>query len=211
MKNGVSSPDTPFLLEARGDRTMNTGNKNIQFLQPEQCCLYVVDPQERLMAHIHEKSRVIKSICLMIRMAQTFSMPVITNTQYRKGIGPFVPEVGKLLQDFPCPDKLEFNGLDNPDVRKLFEALPDSVDTILLCGVETHICIYQSAIGAMRAGFKSWIVADAVSSRNPVNDRLGLQRLRDLGAVPAPAEMIIYELLRKAGTEYFKVLLPYLK
>jgi nicotinamidase-related amidase len=181
------------------------------FLQSQQCCLYIVDPQERLMAHIHDADRVVKNISLMIHLAQVLKMEIIANTQYVKGIGPVVPELAPLLAGVPCPDKIEFNGLANPDVREMLDRLPPSVDTLLLCGVETHICIYQTALGALRAGYNVRVVADGVSSRTPENHGYGKQRLREIGATLAPAEMIIYELLHKAGTPEFKAMLPYLK
>lgn len=183
----------------------------LEFLTASRCCLYVVDPQERLMVHIHEADRVVHNISLMIHLAHTLDIPVITNTQYKKGIGPIVPELSGMLGDISCPDKVEFNGLDNQEVKALFDRLSTEIDHILLCGVETHICIYQSALGALSHGYKVWVVADAVSSRNPANDHLCQERLRELGAVIAPAEMIIYELLRKAGTPEFKTMLPWLK
>lgn len=181
------------------------------FLRPSQCCLYVIDPQEKLMAHIHETDRVSRSIALMIHLARTLDFPVVANTQYKKGIGPIVPEVAELLEGVPCPDKLTFNGFGNGAVQQEMENLPKEVDTLLLCGVETHICVYQTAIGALQAGYSVWVVADGVSSRSPANDQLGQERLRELGAILAPAEMIVYELLQRAGTEHFKEMLPYLK
>ncbi|HEB68633.1 MAG TPA: isochorismatase family protein [Desulfobulbus sp.] len=183
----------------------------MSFLIPEQCCLYVVDPQERLMAHIHASARVVKNIGLMIRLAGTFSLPILANTQYKKGVGPIVPELDTLLTGVPCPDKVEFNGLANAEVRQELDRLSPAVDTLLICGVETHICIYQTAMGALDAGYRVRVVADAVSSRTPDNDRLGQARLREIGAVLQPAEMIIYELLQQAGTPEFKAMLPYLK
>ncbi len=163
------------------------------------------------MAHIHEARRVIRNIDLMIRLADALDFPVIANTQYKQGIGPIVEELVPLLEDWPSIDKVEFNGLDNPGVRCMLGKLPATVDTLLLCGVESHICVYQTAMGAMQAGYDVRVVADAVSSRTPENDVYAKQRLREIGAVVAPAEMIIYELLQKAGTPAFKVMLPYLK
>jgi nicotinamidase-related amidase len=185
--------------------------KEPYFLRPDQCCLYIVDPQERLMAHIHEAEAVEKNITLLIHLARALDIPILANTQYAKGIGPLIPGLAELLVDVPCLDKMEFNGLANAEVRKEFEKLPSLVDTVLLCGVESHICIYQTAIGALQAGYNVRIVADGISSRTPANDQYGKQRLRELGAVLAPAEMIIYELLQQAGTEEFKSMLPYLK
>lgn len=180
-------------------------------LQACQCCLYVIDPQERLMAHIHEGQRVIRNIELMIRLADTLEFPIIANTQYKKGIGPLVEELVPLLADWPCIDKTEFNGLDNAGVRSMLGKLSSTVDTLLLCGVESHICVYQTAMGAMQAGYDVRVVADAISSRTPENDAYGKESLREIGAVVTPAEMIIYELLQKAGTPAFKAMLPYLK
>jgi len=147
----------------------------------------------------------------MIHLSRTLDFPVVANTQYKKGIGPIVPEVAELLEGVPCPDKLTFNGFGNGAVQQEMENLPKEVDTLLLCGVETHICVYQTAIGALQAGYSVWVVADGVSSRSPANDQLGQERLRELGAILAPAEMIVYELLQRAGTEHFKEMLPYLK
>jgi nicotinamidase-related amidase len=182
-----------------------------EFLRPEQCCLYIVDPQEKLMAHIHEAERVSRNIGLMINLAKTLKFPILANTQYKKGIGPIVPEIAELLEGVPCPDKVTFCGLSDSSVQEEIKSLPGSVDTFLVCGVETHICVYQTVVGALQADYNAWVVADAVSSRTPVNDQLGQQRMRELGAVMAPAEMIIYELLQQAGTEQFKAMLPYLK
>ncbi|OQX15470.1 MAG: isochorismatase [Desulfobulbaceae bacterium A2] len=180
-------------------------------LSPERCCLWVIDPQERLMAQIHEAERVVRRTALLLHCARTLAMPVIACTQYRKGIGPIVPELATLLEGVPCEDKLEFNGLANPRVAALFEALPKQVDTLLIAGVETHICISQSSIGALQAGYRTWVAADAVSSRQHENHQMGLTRLLDLGVTLAPSEMIVYELLRKAGTPAFKAMLPHLK
>ncbi len=185
--------------------------EKLQFITPKQCCLYIVDPQERLMAHIHGVEGVKKNITLMIHCAQVLDIPIIANTQYKKGIGPIVAEIAELLEGVSCPDKTEFNGLANSEVKKVVAGLPQAVDTLLLVGVETHICIYQTAAGALLGGFQPWVVADAVSSRLQINDQLGKHRLRDIGAVVAPAEMIIYELLQQAGTPAFKSMLPFLK
>lgn len=182
-----------------------------EFLNAKQCCLYVVDPQEKLMAHIHEADRVTRNIGLMVHLAKVMEIPILANTQYKKGIGPIVPELSELLEGVPCPDKVCFNGIADAEVKQELLKLPDTIDTLLICGVETHICIYQTVIGALQAGYNVWVVADAVSSRTQVNDRLGQERIRQIGAVLAPAEMIIYEFLQRAGTDKFKAMLPYLK
>lgn len=186
-------------------------NRTSEFLDPHRCCLFVVDPQERLMAAIHRADRVVRNAVLMVRCARTLGIPILASTQYRKGLGPFVPELAKLLIDVPCADKTEFNALANQGVQQLVAQLPTNIDTFLLVGVEAHICVYQTAIGALRAGYKPWLIADAVSSREKRHTGLALSRMQAMGMAVGPAEMVVYELLGKAGTPEFKAVLPYLK
>jgi nicotinamidase-related amidase len=178
-------------------------------LRPEQCCLHIIDPQQSLMAHIYEVDRVVANIVRLMKCAGILKMPVLANTQYKKGLGPYVPEIEEMMGGVPCPDKTEFNALANRETLALVNKLPDSVTTLILAGVETHICIYQTAIGALERGLTPWVVADAVSSRTQANHEFGLSRLSAAGAIVGPAEMIIYELLGRAGTSEFKAMLPY--
>jgi nicotinamidase-related amidase len=189
---------------------MNTTHTT-HFLHAEQCCLFIVDPQERLMAQIHQAEQVIQRIQLMLHLAKVLDLPVLSCTQYAKGIGPIVPEIAALLGEAPCVDKTQFNALAHPEVQEMLQRLPQTVDTLLLCGVESHICIYQTAKAALQANYQVQVVADGISSRKPEHDAYGKQRLRDMGAILAPAEMIIYELLHKAGTPAFKAMLPHVK
>lgn len=181
------------------------------FLTPERCCLMVIDPQERLMAAIHEADRVISNTALMIRCAVALQIPILATTQYRKGLGPFVTELDELLTGTPCADKTEFNALACRAVQEMFDTLPDQVDTLLLTGAEAHICVYQTAKGALLAGYKTWVIANAVSSRDKNNADWALQHMRTQGVAVAPSEMVIYELLHRAGTPSFKAMLPHLK
>jgi len=184
---------------------------NFDLLTPQRCCLMVVDPQERLMAAIYKADRVVRNTSLLIHCARTLEIPIMSTTQYKKGLGPFVPELEKLLTDTPCLDKIEFNCFANPGVSKMMQELPKSIDTILFAGAEAHICIFQTAMGALQAGFHPWVVADAISSREKRNAELAIQRMRDLGMSVGPTEMAIYELLHKAGSPAFKAMLPHLK
>ena len=182
-----------------------------ELLNPRRCSLLVIDPQERLMKAIHKADRVIRNSAVMIHCAKAMEMPIIATTQYVKGLGPFVPELAELLADVICVDKVEFNALANNNVGSILKTLPACVDTLIIVGVEAHVCIYQTAVCAIKTGYRPWIVADAVSSRKKRNTELALSRLEAIGASVGPAEMAIYELLGKAGTPTFKALLPHLK
>ena len=179
-------------------------------LKVENCYLHIVDPQERLMSQIYEADRVSDTIVAMVHCAKILGIPIIGNTQYKKGLGPYVPDIEKLMSGIPRPDKIEFNGLANVETRELVTSLSTEVNTAILVGVETHICIYQTALGLQEVGLTPWVVADGVSSRTEENYNLGLARLRDIGATVGPAEMILYELLAKAGTPQFKEVLPHI-
>jgi nicotinamidase-related amidase len=179
-------------------------------LKPENCYLHIIDPQERLMNQIHESARVVATIQKMVHCAEIIGIPIVANTQYKKGLGYYVAGLEELMTDVPRPDKTEFNALANPETLELVNNLAPSVSTAIVVGVETHICIYQTAMGLLELGFTPWIVADGVSSRTETNNQLGLARLRDTGAAVGPAEMIIYELLAQAGTAKFKAVLPHI-
>ena len=162
------------------------------------------------MSQIHEADRVTATIAKMVNCAKIIGLPIIANTQYMKGLGPYVPALEELMEGIPRPDKIEFNALANPETNKLLTTLPTEINTAILVGVETHICIYQTASGLQERGLNPWIVSDGVSSRTEENHLSGLERLRDQGASVGPAEMIIYELLAKAGTAEFKKVLPHI-
>ena len=181
------------------------------FLKPEHCFLMVIDPQVKLMAVIHGADRVTKIIALLTRLADVLQIPVIPTTQYVKGLGPFVPELLPLFEDKAFNDKVEFSSLKNAAISAAVEDLQPKRHTMILCGVETHICVYQTALSGLLKGLRVVVAADATSSRTPENMRYGLDHLRSLGVQVVSTEMIIYELLEKAGTKEFKAMLPYLK
>ena len=181
-----------------------------QALDPQQCALLVIDIQEKLLPPIYEKERLIRNSQLLIRLARILSLPVLATTQYIKGLGQIVPEIASLLPPAPALDKLEFGCFGNVDFC-LSVARLHGRNTLLLCGMETHICVLQTALGALNQGHIVHVAADAVSSRTELNWKLGLERMRDAGAIISSTEMMIYELLRKSGSPEFKEMLKYLK
>jgi nicotinamidase-related amidase len=180
-------------------------------LEPRNCALLVVDIQENLMKVIPAGDEVARNAALLIKAAKALEIPVIATTQYVARIGEFVPEVKAELTGITPLDKLEFGCFNNQAIRAHLQSLDKSINTLIVCGVETHICIYQTVLGALKAGYRVWVPADAVASRTAKNYETGLARLRELGAVVANSELIIYDLLQKAGTPVFKQLLPVLK
>jgi nicotinamidase-related amidase len=179
-------------------------------LRPADCCLHIIDPQKNLMNQIYEADRVARVIKFVITCTRLLNIPALANTQYLKGLGPYVDELEEVVEGIPRPDKVEFSAYSNKETTSIVDGLSDGISTIIMVGVETHICIYQSAVGVLQRGLTPWIVADATSSRSLENHNLALERLRQLGAIVGPAEMLVYELLGKAGTPQFKELLPHI-
>ena len=171
----------------------------------------VIDIQEKLLPPIFEKNHLVRNSQLLIRLANILSLPVIATTQYAKGLGQIVPEIASLLpQQAEATDKLEFGCFGNGEFCSRIARLSGR-NTLLLCGMETHICVLQTAIGALNQGHIVHVAADAVSLRTEQNWKLGLERMRDAGAVISSTEMMIYELLGRSGSPEFKEMLKHLK
>ena len=180
-------------------------------LEAEQCALIVVDLQEKLLPPIWEKERLVRNVQLLIRLAGILKIPALVTTQYAKGLGDTVPDITSMLPDTQPIDKLMFSCFGSDVFCSLLKRLPGQRTTILLSGMETHICVMQTALGALREGYLVHVASDAVSSRTELNWRIGLDRMRAAGAILSSTEMMIYELLRSSGTPAFRELLPYLK
>lgn len=180
-------------------------------LEAKRCALVVVDIQEKLLPPIFNKESLVRNSQLLVRLAKILSIPVVVTTQYAKGLGPIVPEVASLLGEFHAIDKVEFSCFGSSEFRSAVKSLPGRRKTLLLCGMETHICVMQTALGAMEEGYTVHVASDAVGSRVEWNWKIGLERMRDAGTVISSTEMMMYELLQCSGTREFKELLPHLK
>ena len=191
--------------------TTDRAAENLYRLEPDKCALLVIDIQDRMMRVIHSKDEVERNTVLLIKAAKALNIPVLATTQYVEKIGDILPAVKAELGDVATLDKMEFNCFGNETAVAAIKALGKEINTLIVCGVETHICIYQSVLGGLMQGFRMWVPADAVSSRAPKNYETGLARIREIGGVVANTEMIIYEWLQKAGTPVFRELLPFLK
>ena len=180
-------------------------------LKPESCALVVIDVQEKLLPPIFNGELLVKNSALLIHAAQILGIPVLVTTQYAKGLGNMVPELASLVPDVTPVDKTEFSCFGKDTFCSAVKALPGNRNTMLLCGMETHICVMQTALGALDQGYIVHVASDAVGSRSEWNWQVGLERMQNAGAVISSTEMMMYELMRKSGTPQFKELLQYIK
>ena len=171
-------------------------------LDIQQCCLTVVDVQGKLAQLMHGREALFKNIQILVRAAKILEIPILWCQQCPDALGPTVPEIAQLLADnkpinksaFSCCGDEQFNARLNDLTR----------NQILLCGIETHVCIYQTAIDLVRQDFGVDIIADAVSSRALENKQIALNRLAAEGANISCTEMALFELLKTAEHPKFR-------
>lgn len=172
----------------------------------KDCILVVIDVQEKLMPVISGKEWVIANTATLVRFCGICGIPAVFTEQ--KKLGPTVPGVRGLVENFVAVEKVHFNCFLNGEFRDRVEKLGRKC--IVLVGAESHICVAQTAIAALPR-LSVHVIADAVSSRSPDNRAIALERMRHAGAVISSTEMFIYEILREAGTDEFRAVLPLVK
>ncbi|MBV9470755.1 MAG: hydrolase [Abitibacteriaceae bacterium] len=180
----------------------------ISRLHRHDTALLIVDVQERLMPSIYEAEKVEKHCTLLAHAARQLQLPVVVTEQYPEKLGRTVPAILEAIDQLEPLPKTLFSAC-TPAVLETLRAT--SCSTILLCGVETHVCVLQTALDLLGHGFNVFVAYDAVSSRQESNKQVGWERMMRAGALPTSSESAIFELLREAGTPDFKALLPLLK
>lgn len=188
-------------------------------LLPARACLLVIDIQERLVPAMPPESaeRVIKNTSILINAAATFALPIVVSQQYPKGLGPTVAPVADALADAEQRgsavhrfDKVEFSaaqwsGFHDLPPAQLTGALM-AREQWIVTGMEAHVCVYQTVRDLVGPACAVHVVSDAVSSRTKANWRIGLDLMRETGARITSTEVVVFDLLKKAGTEQFKAL-----
>lgn len=175
-------------------------------IRREDSILIAIDVQERLMPVIAEKEKVIDNVVRLLKFAQIIGLPIILTEQEK--LGNTLPEVWEAAQDLSPIRKLGFNCFGCQEFVE--EGRRIGRKTLILTGVESHICVAQTALGAV-PNYTVHVVSDATSSRTEENWRVALERMRQAGVVITSTEMVIYELLRRAGTDEFRAVLPLVK
>ena len=171
-------------------------------LRANDTTLAIIDVQGRLASIVQEKEALLRNLQILISGAKILALPVLWLEQYPRGLGPTVPEVADLLPDQEPLEKLCFSACGQ-------EMFPGKLREsgrrqVLIAGIETHVCVYQTTRDLLDRGFHVEVVADAVSSRTVENKEIGLTRIRDEGAAVTSVEMALFELLRTAEAERFK-------
>ncbi|QER41397.1 hydrolase [Thermodesulfobacterium sp. TA1] len=181
------------------------------FIRPEEAVLVIVDVQEKLVKAMEEKvvSKVIKNISILIEVAKGLGIPIMITEQYPKGLGPTIEEIKTVLPEYTSIEKITFDCCGEQRFLESLEAFGRR--KVILTGMETHICVYQTALSLLNKGYCVFLPKDAVCSRREENWKTGLQLSILAGALPVDTETITFQLLQRAGTEEFKKLSVYFK
>ncbi len=174
----------------------------------EDSLLMVIDVQERLIPVIHEHEVVVKNVKILMEGALALGMDTIITEQYPKGLGHTIPEL-EADAGIPVFPKNHFSCLLDSEVGQYVR--PRNKKNLILCGVESHICVLKTALDAAAQGYTVHVVSDAVSSRTPENKQAALERLRQSGVYVVSTEMILFMLIDCAGTAEFKAISKLIK
>jgi nicotinamidase-related amidase len=178
-------------------------------LDIQQCCLTVVDVQGKLAQLMHGKEALFKNIQILIQAAKILDIPILWCQQCPDALGPTITEIAQFLEDNKPINKAAFSCCGE---KKFNARLIDIArNQVLLCGIETHVCIYHTAIDLLRQDFHVEVIADAVSSRALENKQIALNRLSAEGVKISCTEMVLFELLKTAEHPQFRQIAKLIK
>ncbi|MCG3675481.1 hydrolase [Aliarcobacter butzleri] len=161
-----------------------------------------VDIQERLFPHIANKEELEKNLLTLVKGLKVLGVPFIVNEQYKKGIGETIASLKKLTDDYPHFEKTTFSCCGNNEGLEAIKKTGKK--TVIVAGIETHVCVLQTCIDLLENGFKVVLVTDCCSSRKENDTKFAIKRLIQAGAIPTTYESILFELTLDAKNPCFK-------
>lgn len=180
-----------------------------ELLDKSRSVLILIDFQERLVPNVHESQSMLARIDLLLFAAGLLHVPVLLTEQYPKGLGGTIELIRKAAPHVHPLEKMSFSCMAASGFKEWLASFRR--DQILLAGIETHICLAQTALDLAAQGSNVYVVADATSSRRPLDAQIALHRLDRSGLTITTAEAVVFEWLRRAGTDEFRAIQPRLK
>jgi len=181
---------------------MSEIKRYFKLLQPDRTALLIIDIQERILPVINNHQMVVDNTLKLIRGFSVLSLPIYYTEQYPKGLGPTVRSIAEALGDLKPFDKMSFSCSGAGNLFKEFRS--KNLSQIVVCGIESHVCVQQTVLDLIENNFQVNLAADAVSSRKEIDYKIALDRMRNLGAEVSTTESILFELLNVCGTQQFK-------
>lgn len=177
-----------------------------RLVDEQECCILIIDVQERLFPLISDKERIRDRIVRLIRFSKIMDLPIILTEQ--ENLGETIPEIRVEMEDFAPIMKIDFNCFGSRDFTGRIEDTDKKV--LIVAGIETHICVAQTAIYAL-SGHRVQLLTDCTSCRSKDDKEIALKRMAGCGVTLTTSEMFFYELLKKAGTDKFREVLRLVK
>lgn len=178
-------------------------------LDIDNSLLTIIDIQGNLAQAMHEKEDLFKGLKQLIKGFTTLEIPIILTEQNPKGLGPTLPEIMELLPDIKPIPKVSFSCCDENAFMESINALRRK--QILIAGIESHICVYQTSAALIDMDFEVHVVTDAVASRFPGNKKLALEKMEQMGIQMTGVEMALFELIKTAEHEKFRDIVKIIK
>lgn len=171
--------------------------------------LTVIDIQGNLAHAMHDRDSLFRAVKQLIKGVSAIGIPIILTEQNPKGLGPTLTEIKGLMPDIVAIPKMSFSCCD----EKAYTAALNDIGRkqVLVAGIESHICVYQTSAALFDMGFEVHVVTDAVSSRSPENRKMALKKMAQMGIKMTSVEMALFELLKTAEHERFREIVKIIK
>ena len=171
-------------------------------IKREDAVIVAIDFQEKLLANIFENDKIVEAMTRLVKGCKALNVPILVTQQYTKGIGPTTQKLTEALGDFEHIEKTTFSAMKEPSFVKALEATGRK--TVIVTGTEAHICVQQTALDLIGAGYTVFGVIDCMSSRTPLNKELGQLRMTQSGVYVTSYEAVLFDMLVDAKDEKFK-------
>jgi len=164
----------------------------------------VIDVQEKLFPHMLNREELLGNLIKLISGLKVLEVPILLTEQYTKGLGTTINPLQEAIGDYKAIEKMAFSCCDEPQFLKVLK--DHSKKNVIICGIESHVCVLQTCIDLQQAGYQSVIIEDCISSRKTSDKVIALERMKKEGAIISSLESILFELSRVSGTESFKAI-----
>ena len=178
--------------------------RGMSLIKREDALLLAIDFQEKLMPAMAEPSKLEDTVVKLAKGIQALNIPVLVTQQYTKSLGATVQPIARALGPFVPIDKTSFSALGEPNFVQALEAA--GKQTVILIGIEAHICVQQTALDLIERGYSVYVIQDCIASRKESDSLCSQQRMAAAGAVITTCESVLYELLRGARADGFKAI-----
>jgi len=178
-------------------------------LELKNTTLLIIDVQGKLSQIMYNKDAFFDNLKKIINAAKILDMPILWLEQIPENLGLTSPEIAKLLRGYKPISKYTFSGCKNQEFMEELKRI--NRKQILLTGIETHICVYQTGVDLMNLGYEVHVLADAVASRISENKDIGLERIKMQGGVISSVEMAVFEIVKHAKIPEFKDIIEVIK